>query len=142
MSKVTDYSNPLDSFRSYSYHFILTAGSTTETFRRMIGGGGRALLSAIQSKKLGDEFQVDGNSAYLIVDTRRFSQYSITDVEMEHIYGTGDKNNPTVPANSMKVRLIDTTGLSFFSFMMDLFRNKLKTSRLSAFFIRRISRNI
>jgi len=135
MSKVTDYSNPLDSFRSYSYHFILTAGSTTETFRRMIGGGGRALLSAIQSKKLGDEFQVDGNSAYLIVDTRRFSQYSITDVEMEHIYGTGDKNNPTVPANSMKVRLIDTTGLSFFSFMMDLFRNKLKTSRLSAFFL-------
>jgi hypothetical protein len=135
MSKLTDYTNPLDSFRSYSYHFILTAGSSTETFRKMIGGGGKSLLSAIQSKRLGDEFTVDGSKAYLVVDTRRFSQYSITDVEMEHVYGTGDKNNPTVPSVSMKVKLIDTTGLSFFSFMMDLFRNKLKTSRLSAFFM-------
>jgi hypothetical protein len=135
MSKLIDYSNPLDSFRTYSYHFVLTAGSSTETFRKMIGGGGKSLMTAIQSKKLGEEFDIEGNKGYLVVDTRRFSQYSITDIEMDHIYGTGERNNPTVPSSIMKMRLIDTTGLSFFSFMMDLFRNKLKTSRLSAFFM-------
>lgn len=135
MTKIIDYTNPLDSFRSFSYHFILTAGSTTEVFRKMIGGGGKSFLAAIQSKNLGEEFEIEGQKAHLVVDTRRFSQYSITDVEMEHMYGTGDYNNPTVPVSMMKIRLIDTTGLSFFSFMMDLFRNKLKTSRLSAFFM-------
>lgn len=130
-----NYPNPLDRFRTYSYHFILTASATTEAFRKMIGNEGRALLSAVHNAQLGDEISVNGSSAYLVVDTRRFSQYSITDVEMEHIYGTGDRVNPTVPTNTMKVKLIDTTGLSFFPFMMDLFRNKLKTTRASAFFL-------
>ena len=132
-----NYPNPLDNFRSYSYHFILTAASTTEAFRKMIGEGdsGRSYLSAISSKSLGDSFKVGGQTAYLLVDTRRFSQYTITGVEMEHVYGTGPIQNPTVPVASTVVKLLDSTGLSFFDFMMDMFRNKMQTSALSAFFL-------
>jgi hypothetical protein len=130
-----NYPNPLDRFRSYSYHFVLTASSTTEAFRKMVGNEGRALFSAISSKSLGDEFTVGGETGYLIVDTRRFSQYTITDVEMEHIYGTGSVSNPTVPTSEMRVKLLDSTGLSFFDFMMDLFRNKIKSSYASSFFL-------
>lgn len=131
----SNYSNPLDNFRSFSYHFILTAASSTEAFRNMIGDGGKSLLSAIHSKKLGEEFSVGNQKAFLVVDTRRFSQYSIVAVDMEHIYGSGDKLNPSVPANVTKVKLIDSTGLTFFNFMMDLMRNKLQTTRASAFFL-------
>lgn len=132
-----NYPNPLDNFRSYSYHFILTASSTTEAFRKMVGegDGGRTYLSAINSKKLGESFKVGGQTAYLLVDTRRFSQYTITGVEMEHVYGTGPVQNPTVPVATTKVKLIDSTGLSFFDFMMSMFRIDMQTSALSAFFL-------
>ena len=130
-----NYPNPLDNFRSYSYHFVMTAASTTEAFRHLIVDNGRPMLSAIQSKSLGDEFELGGQKSYLVVDTRRFSQYSITSLEMEHIYGSGNPTNPSVPVNTTSIKLIDTTGLSFFNFMMDLFRNKLKTTRASAFFL-------
>lgn len=132
-----NYPNPLDNFRSYSYHFILTASSTTEAFRKMVGeaDGGRSYLSAISSKKLGESFRVGGQTAYLLVDTRRFSQYSITGVEMEHVYGTGPIQNPSVPVATTKVKLIDSTGLSFFDFLMNMFRVEMQTSALSAFFL-------
>ena len=131
-----NYPNPLDNFRTYSYHFILTASSTTEAFRVMIGDGSKApLLSAIQGVGLGEEFKVKDQTGFLVIDTRRFSQYSITDLEMEHVYGTGGVNNPSVPASTMKMKVMDTTGLSFFNFMMDLMRNKLQTTRASAFFL-------
>ena len=130
-----NYPNPLDRHRTFSYHFILTAASTTEALRKMVGNEGKALLSAVQSAQLGDSFSVGGSNAFLVADTRRFSQYSITDVEMEHVYGTGDRVNPSVPTSLMSMKMIDTTGLSFFPFMMDLFRNKLKTTRASAFFL-------
>jgi hypothetical protein len=99
------------------------------------GNGSGALIGAALKAKLGEQFTVGNEKAWLVVDTRRFSQYSITDLEMEHIYGTGSRVNPTVPSNTMKMKLIDTTGLTFFNFMMDLMRNKLKSTRASAFFL-------
>jgi hypothetical protein len=93
------------------------------------------ILSAIERASIGDKIDIDGDPAYLLVDTRRFSQFSITEVEMEHIYGTGPVSNPSVPSGTMRVKLIDTTGLTFFNFLSDVLRNKLKTTRASAFFL-------
>lgn len=133
-----NYPNPLDNFRTYSYHFIMTAASTTEAFGKMIGNdnGSSPLLAAINDVGLGGKINLGPTTeAFLILDTRRFAQYTITDIEMQHIYGTGKVNNPTVPAGTMKIKMLDTTGLTFFNFMMDLMRNKLQTSRASAFFL-------
>lgn len=132
-----NYPNPLDNFRSYSYHFILTAANTSEAFRKMVQpvNGQSRILSAVEKASLGDKIDLDGSSAYLLLDTRRFSQYSIIELEMEHIYGTGNRVNPSVPATTTRVKLIDTTGLTFFNFLADTLRNKLKTTRASAFFL-------
>ena len=134
-----NYENPLDHFRSYSYQFIMTLASTTQAFANMIGTGGQGapLFDLVnQAKSPGDEIDVGGGQkAYLVLDTRRFSQYAITDLSMEHIYGTGTAQNPSVPANTTHMKLIDTTGMSFFNLLLDLFRNKIQSTRASSFFL-------
>ena len=134
-----EYPNPLDNFRTYSYHYVMTAGSTTECFRALLGDGGNEkrprLLSLIDDVGLGGKIKAGENTAYLVMDTRRFSQYSITSLEMEHSYGTGSRVNPTVPMAATSIKIKDTTGLSFFNFLMDLMRNKLQSTRASAFFL-------
>lgn len=133
-----NYKNPLDDYRSYSYHFILTVSSTTEAYREMIGSGDtRAPLldSVMGAKKLGDEFKIGNQSAYLLVDTRRFSQYSITNVDADHIFGTGSRVNPTTPVSTLDMIVKDTTGMSFFNTLMEVFKEKLQTTRSSAFFL-------
>lgn len=143
---LNEYPNPLDEFRSYSYQFLLTLSSTTQAFREMIGNntdasgniinGSAPLLSAVNNaKRPGDPFTVNGQTAYLLVDTRRFSQYSITELIMDHVYGSGSTTNPTVPVSATHMQLIDTTGMSFFNMLMETFRNKLQTTRASAFFL-------
>lgn len=133
----TNYANPLDDFRSYSYHHILTIGNTSEAFRKMVTpfNGKSRVLSAVDGVSIGEKIDIEDAPVYLLVDTRRFSQFSITEVEMEHVYGTGPVSNPSVPAGTMRVKLVDTTGLSFFNFLSDVLRNKLKTTKSSAFFL-------
>jgi len=142
-----NYPNPLDNFRTYSYHFVMTLASTTQAFIDQIGGGLNSisqsnsnqpspLLNAVLAANApGQKFHIGNSDVYLILDTRRFSQYSIVDWQMNHTYGTGDSVNPTTPGATHTMQLIDTTGISFFNLMMDLFRNKIKSTRFSAFFL-------
>lgn len=135
-----NYPNPLDNFRSYSYQFILTAASTTQAFVDQIGSpeSPSPLLSAVtQATRPGQSFTVGNGKSevYLLIDTRRFSQYSITELQMSHTYGTGDRANPTTPMATTHMEIIDTTGISFFNMMMDLFRTKLQSSKFSTFFL-------
>lgn len=137
-NKGNNYPNPLDNFRSYSYHFILTISSTTEAFRKMMGNdsGRSPLIDAVnQVKQLGDEIVVDNNKAYLLLDTRRFSQFSVTHFETNHVYGTGSRINPTSPATLSTMKVTDSTGFLFFNLLMDIMRNKMHTTRASAFYL-------
>ena len=135
----SNYPNPLDNFRSYSYHFILSVSNSTQAFRELteLDNGKPKALTAVDGIQLGDRLKLsdDNSEAYLLVDTRRFSQFMITGIEMEHMFGTGDLVNPSVPLSMSMVTLVDTTGLTFFNFLSDVLRNKLRTSRLSAFFL-------
>lgn len=135
---MNNYPNPLDNFRSYNYHFILTVANTTEALRKMIdmaGDNGSSYLQAINQASLGGEVNAGGQSAYLLLDTRRFSQFSVENYAMEHRYGTGPLSNPTVPTSSARMRVVDSTGLNFINFLMDIMRNKLQSTRASAFFM-------
>lgn len=131
-----NYPNPLDNFVSYSYHFIMVASSTTESFRKMIAPEDDSpLWSRVNNVKLGEKFDLGStDSAWLVLDTRRYSQYSITEYEAEHAF-TGGEFNPTTPIALARMKIIDTTGLSFFNFIIDLFRNKTKSMRFSTFFL-------
>lgn len=134
-----NYPNPLDNFRSFSYHYVLSVANTTTAFESMLGGGsGEApyLASVLKAQHPGAAFSVaSGGTAWLIADTRRFSAYQITKVEMEHIYGTGSPHNPSVPTSLLSMTLVDSTGMSFINMLMDLFHNKIKSTRSSAFFM-------
>lgn len=139
-SQVTNnYPNPLDDFVSHSYHFILSVANTTTAFEGMIGSDGTTtpyLSKVLDAKHPGAEITLqNGEKAWVICDTRRFSAYQITDVSMEHIYGTGNPQNPTVPSNVTSISLTDSTGMSFFNMLIDLFRNKIKSTRSSCFFM-------
>lgn len=131
------FQNPTDNFRSYSFEYILTVSPNTEILSELLGTSGQVVpqvVSALQAKSPGEEIKTNKGSAYLVMDTRRFSQYSITNLKMEHIYGTGPISNPTVPVNTTHMTVIDTTG-SFFLMLMTLFKEKMKSSRASSFFL-------
>lgn len=134
---MNDYRNPLDQFRSYSIHYVLSATDTTEAIRRFLSteGGGKYLSEAAR-KKLGESIDAGNNKgkAWLLVDTRRFSQFSITHVEMEHML-SGGTSNLNMPSGLLSMTLIDTTGLTFYPFLMDVMQNKLEVSKLCMFFL-------
>lgn len=133
-----NYPNPLDNFRSHSYNFILTIANTTEALRKMIdqaSNGGSSYIQAVNSATLGEAIDLGGDSAYLLLDTRRFSQFSVSNFEMSHKYGTGSPANPTVPIALSKMKVVDSTGITFMNFLMDIMRNKIQSTRASAFFM-------
>lgn len=138
-SQVTNnYPNPLDEFVSYSYHFIMSVANTTTAFEAMVGVDGSTpyLASVLNAKHPGAEITLDnGEKAWVIIDTRRFSAYQITGLEMDHVYGTGEQDNPTTPVNAMNLSITDSTGMSFFNMLIDLFQNKIKSTRASSFFM-------
>jgi hypothetical protein len=101
----------------------------------MAGNGGSSYIQAVNNAMLGGAVDVGGDSAYLILDTRRFSQFSVTDFTMHHRYGTGNVANPTTPISAAKMRVVDSTGLSFMNFLMDIMRTKIQSTRASAFFL-------
>lgn len=92
-------------------------------------------MSAVNGVKLGERLKLGDEQAYLLVDTRRYSQFSITGLETTQVYGTGTADNPSIPASMMKMRLIDTTGLTFFNFLHDTMKNRIQSTRSSAFFM-------
>lgn len=130
-----NYPNPLDNFRSHSYHFIMVAASNTEALRNIIAPtDSTPLWSRVNNIGLGEKIPLGGSNAYLVIDTRRYSQYSITDFESQQVF-TGGSLSPTAPYAITTMKIIDTTGLSFFNFLMDLFRNKLQSMQMSSFFL-------
>lgn len=133
-----EYPNPLDEYLSYSYHFVMSIGHTTTAFEGLIGtNGDTTYLSRVsEAKHPGAEVKLEnGESIWVVVDTRRFSAYQITDVQMEHMFGTGSPENPTVPVGATSLKIVDSTGMSFFNMLIDLFRNKVKSTRSSSFFL-------
>lgn len=138
-----NYNNPLDKYRTYSYQFVLTIANSTEVHRKMLDGDKQrpgSYLEKIGSTQLGNPIAVQGDransgNAYLLLDTRRYSQFGVTHFESTQTYGTGSVENPSVPLSFMKMKVVDSTGLSFFNFLMDITRNKIRSDRGSAFFM-------
>lgn len=137
--------NPLDEFTSYSYHFVMSVTDTTTAIGKMLDQSNASISSSGQNsylskvlacKRPGETIPLgDDDRAWLLVDTRRFSEYQITSLDMEHVYGAGTAENPSVPSNTMNVQVVDTTGMSFFNMLMTLFREDIKSARLSCFFM-------
>ena len=138
MTSKYDYTNNLNQFRTYSYHFILTMSNTSTALRSLVGGDSKNALSIVEGARLGQRVMSEklGNEeVYLLLDTRKYSQFSIKDLKTEYVYGTGDRTNPSTMVGTMSMQIEDSTGLGFFNMLMDIMRNKLRTERSSAFML-------
>lgn len=120
--------NPLDNFRSYSYHHILVVGNNSEGIRQLTENGNSGFLSKVSGAQLGEDI---GNNVFLLVDTRKTSDFQIESLNYE-AYVTAGKVTKTPTDNIIigslvTMRLIDPSGIGFFNYMHYLIHEKLMT---------------
>ena len=128
--------NPLDNFSSHSIHYIVIAARSTETLRHFANESQSATASSLQAinncKALGDVIGAgQSESAFLVLDTRRFSQFTIDNFEIDtKIAGFDVKgsNSPNAVGLEMGFSVLDSTGISFANFLQYLMEEKLKVS--------------
>jgi len=126
--------NPLDKFASYSIHHILLACRTTESAKVFVDDNitvQRETLDAIERvKQLGDPVPIgEGNVAYLVIDTRRFSQFSVDKLEYEvFINGVEKAGSHGNLATNLDMVVTDSVGISFINFIQWLMNEKMQTN--------------
>jgi hypothetical protein len=128
--------NPLDQFQSHSIHYVMLAARSTEDVRGFTVDSQQAqseTLSAIDAtKKLGDKVQMPGAAAaYLLIDTRRFSQFMVNDFELETMmtgFAVPGSRTPSSTAINMKFTVIDSLGIQFANFLQYIMDQQLQVS--------------
>lgn len=125
--------NPLDDFQSYSVHYVMLAARTTEEAKVFIDQDpsvNSATLAAIeQVKQLGEAITYNNvsNVAYLVMDTRRFSQFTIDRLKYEVLINgleKGDSHGNL--ATMVEMNIVDSVGISFINFLQWLMDSKMQ----------------
>lgn len=134
--------NPLDYFASYSIHHILLACRTTEEAKVFMSEAenGPTLAAIEQVASLGDAVPIGGGkSAFLVIDTRRFSQYSVEKFEYEvFINGLEKATAHGNIATTVNMTVSDTVGISFINFIQWLMNEKMETNFDGMIFMHRV----
>ena len=138
--------NPLDSFRSYSYHFFITVSTSSYDLQQLVGGlDVPSRLDSILSAYPGDRIELGQNTdTYLLLDTRRFSMFNVSHLEMTHVFtaSTPERiNNPSTPAGTFNMTIKDATGFSLFNLLWQITQKKLLASLESTFYVMGITFN-
>lgn len=129
--------NRLDKFQSHSVHYVLLACRSTEDIRSFTEGTedttpATSLAAIDAASQLGDEIKgANGGSAFLVMDTRRFSQFTIENFSVEtNISGFGIQggSSPHATAMDMSFTVIDPVGISFANFLQYIMDEKLQVS--------------
>ena len=120
--------NPLDDFRSYSVHHVLLACRSTVAAEPFTDDARnvQALEAINKTKRLGDN--VAGHEdVFLVIDTRRFSQFSIENVKYDVLLN-GLKNGQSHAnfATELTMTILDSVGISFFNYMQWLLDAKME----------------
>ncbi len=128
--------NPLDQFQSHSIQYVMLAARSTEDVRLFTVDSPEAqsaTLSAIDSAgHLGDEVRFgNGTGVFLMMDTRRFSQFGIMDFELETLmagFSVPGSRSPNSTAVNMKFTVVDPSGIGFANFLQFLMDQRLQVS--------------
>jgi len=122
--------NPLDKFQSYSTHFIMLACRTTERARKFAEASETSTLQAINSTaELGSpvRFPGSGNDVFLVLDTRRFSQFTVSNMKYEVlINGLQNKDQHGNLATMIDMTILDSVGISFINYIQWLMDTKMQ----------------
>jgi hypothetical protein len=134
--------NPLDDFSSYSINHILLACRTTEEAKVFMdeSQNGPSLAAIDQTKQLGEAVPLgNGNTAFLVIDTRRFSQFAIDKFQYEVLINglekTGSHGNL---ATKVDMTIVDAVGISFVNFIQWLMNDKMQTNFDGIIFMHRV----
>jgi hypothetical protein len=127
--------NPLDKFTSHSIHYIMLAAKTTESlnaFNENVTSNGSPGLDAIDKATfLGEEVSFGGATAFLVLDTRRFSQFTIAGLKTK-VKPTGMTANYDLSPNSItsefSFTVVDPMGILFSNFLQYIMEQKLGVS--------------
>jgi len=134
--------NPLDSFQSHSIHYVILAARSTEAIRNFTGDGDTSALQGIDNcKNLGDEIQGSADKCYLVADTRRFSQFGISNFELHCTvagFSIPGSKTPNTVGQDLGFTVTDSSGISFANFMQYLCDEKLQVSTSALIFLIKI----
>lgn len=127
----TAFVNPLDKFQSHSIHYVMLASRTTEEARAFTDmSQNAATLEAISKvQRLGDPITYgnSSNDAFLVMDTRRFSQFSIEKLEYEVLINGLEAQAATGNfASTLNMTVLDAVGISFLNFLQWLMNEKMQ----------------
>jgi hypothetical protein len=129
--------NPLDQFNSHSVHYTVLACRTTEDIRAFTDQSDRAQAESLQAidacKTLGGEVRLRNanGKVFLMLDTRRFSQFTIENFSMDTLisgFTVPGSRSPHNAAVAMSFNVIDNVGISFANFLQYLMDRKLQVS--------------
>jgi hypothetical protein len=124
--------NPLDEFNSYSVHYVMLACRTTEDARVFTDEkNNAATLQAIEQVNLLGEAVPYGNAntAFLMMDTRRFSQFTIDNLKYEVlINGIEKAGSHGNLATTINMTILDSVGISFINFLQWLMDEKMQAN--------------
>lgn len=122
--------NPLDNFQSYSVHYVMLAARTTEDARVYTDErNNAATLDAIEKvSRLGEAIPYGNkDTAFLVLDTRRFSQFSIDSLKYEVlINGVETPGSHGNLSTQVDMTIIDSVGISFINFLQWLMDSKMQ----------------
>lgn len=127
------YQNQLDQFNSHSVHYVILACRSTEDIR--LFSSSDSLQAVDACRQLGDEVRIDSSkgrgSVFLMLDTRRFSQFTIDNFTLETYiagFAVPGSATPNSTATKMTFQVIDSVGISFANFLQYLMDQKLQVS--------------
>ena len=140
---MTTLLNPLDKFQSYSIHHILLACRTTEEAKSFTNESenGPTLAAISQVHQLGEAIPYgrSKDSAFLVMDTRRFSQFSVQNMKYEVLINGLEKGStPGNLATSVNMTILDSVGISFINFLQWLMNEKMQTNFDGMIFMHRL----
>lgn len=127
--------NPLDDYQSYSVQYILLACRTTvaaQDFTKSDSQVAKATLAAIDSAQyLGSPIKYgnSNNDVFLVIDTRRFSQFTIENLKYD-VYVNGLQKGASTSnlAADLSMTIVDSVGISFANFMQWLMDVQMQTN--------------
>ena len=134
---MANYTNRLDGFNSHSVHYVVLACRSTEDIRSFTdtsdAGATKSLQAIDNCKMLGDEVQLGNThgSVFLMLDTRRFSQFTIDSFSLETLVAglsVPGSSSPNSTGIKMSFEVIDSVGISFANFLQYLMDKKLQVS--------------
>lgn len=132
--------NPLDKYRSYSYHNILLVANNTESLRPFLSSDpalDAVAMTAIQSTKQGEAIVVPGasSSAFLVLDSRRTSNFSIREFNYTTAPGVGTASQTHIYVGTLNMVIVDPDGINFINYLRYLVDEKLKSDFFGIHFV-------